>query len=138
MDQERAIQQNSLPKSCTNYASDMKGYIGESQKKKEKQILREQGRKKSSEFVKIPIRILKKEEYENTQCNTYSDNTDFITKNYAQQPKLYNENSEKDYSQNYGRTIPINIHSEVKKSHLENFLLSHNFREHQRTRGNIH
>ena len=61
----------------------------------------------SSEYVQIPIGILKKEEYEIDESGSYDDSS-------KSDKKQYQNNREHDYSSNNERTIPITFQSEVK------------------------
>eukprot|EP00092_Neocalanus_flemingeri_P002434 GFUD01002604.1.p1 GENE.GFUD01002604.1~~GFUD01002604.1.p1 ORF type:complete len:498 (+),score=149.88 GFUD01002604.1:413-1906(+) len=66
-------------------------------------------KKNSNEFVHIPIRILKKEKYNDIDCTMQSDNNVCIK---TQTDKDNREKIEQVETKNIGRTIPIRIKSE--------------------------
>ena len=70
-------------------------------------ILRDQRKRSSSEFVRIPIRVLKKEEYVETMCKKDTDNIESIIKKYIQKPEVCDNSVE--------RTIPIKIQLQVNQ-----------------------
>ena len=105
---------------CTDFSVEMERKVNESQNKEKDRISRDSGRKPSSEFVRIPIRVLKKKEYEDTKCKKDTDNIESIIKKYIKKPEVCDNTIEKDYSPNNRRTIPIKIQLEVNQRWLVN------------------
>ena len=83
------------------------------QNKENERILRDQGGRSSSEFVKIPIRVLKRGEYEETNKKKESDNIESIMEKYIQKPEVSNKVFELGEHMSNKRTIPIKIKLEV-------------------------
>ena len=83
------------------------------QNKENERILRDQGGRSSSEFVKIPIRVLKRDEYEKTNKKNESENIESIMKKYIQKPEVSNKVFELGEHMSNKRTIPIKIKLEV-------------------------
>ena len=83
------------------------------QNKENERILRDQGGRSSSEFVKIPIRVLKRDEYEATNRKKDKDNIESIMKKYIQKPEVSNKVFGLGDHMSNKRTIPITIKSEV-------------------------
>ena len=81
--------------------------------KENERILRDQGGRSSSEFVKIPIRVLKRDEYEKTNKKNESDNIASIMKKYIQKPEVSNKVSGLGEHMSNKRMIPIKIKLEV-------------------------
>ena len=83
------------------------------QNKENETILRDQRGRSSSEFVKIPIRVLKRGEYEKTNKKKESDNIESIMEKYIQKPEVSNKVFELGEHMSSKRTIPIKIKLEV-------------------------
>ena len=83
------------------------------QNKENERILRDQGGRSSSEFVKIPIRVLKRDEYEATNRKKDNDNIESIMKKYIQKPEVSNKVFGLGDHMSNKRTIPITIKLEV-------------------------
>ena len=81
--------------------------------KENDRILRDQRERSSSEFVKIPIRVLKRDEYEETNKKKESDNIESIMEKYIQKPEVSNKVYELGEQMSNKRTIPIQIMLEV-------------------------
>ena len=81
--------------------------------KKNDRILRDQRERSFSEFVKIPIRVLKRDEYEETNKKKESDNIESIMEKYIQKPEVSNKVYELGEQMSNKRTIPIQIMLEV-------------------------
>ena len=81
--------------------------------KENDRILRDQRERSFSEFVKIPIRVLKRDEYEETNKKKESDNIESIMEKYIQKPEVSNKVYELGEQMSNKRTIPIQIMLEV-------------------------
>ena len=81
--------------------------------KENDRILRDQRERSFSEFVKIPIRVLKRDEYEETNKKKESDNIESIMEKYIQKPEVSNKVFELGEHMSNKRLIPIKIKLEV-------------------------